>query len=411
MKKRIISLALAMVMVSSVTAFAATENSISDMKKVYSNTKLEGGKAPELVIEPKASTKSGDAAFMLKLDNAKWLCEEEGSFADGVDYELLGETAMFVTVDGEKFDLAAEELVIPLEVELGDMGTASVTVDARNSTITEGTYIFAYSPYPETKITLSTIEEGGYTLKFEDEYVGLVSLTDYFELELSEGFVFEKAGDVYGEGKYDDKVKFKIDKENPSKARVSLKTPVNGGKGKMVVEDIRVKATDEAKAGYVMLSVDPVYVKNNEAQFRLFFYEKEQPSAAKTEITFGAGERFYTAGGQKIEMDAAATIDKNSRVIIPARYLANALGVNDTNIKWTDADGGKVLIYKDGVTVEAKPGEKYVVVDGKHIELDTSAVIIDERIYLPLRGIANALGVADSDIAWDDKTKTATIYR
>ena len=167
MKKRIISLALAMVMVSSVTAFAATENSISDMKKVYSNTKLEGGKAPELVIEPKASTKSGDAAFKLKLDNAKWLCEEEGSFADGVDYELLGETAMFVTVDGEKFDLAAEELIIPLEVELGDMGTASVTVDARNSTVSEGTYVFAYSPYPETKITLSTIEVGGHGVRSE----------------------------------------------------------------------------------------------------------------------------------------------------------------------------------------------------------------------------------------------------
>ena len=407
MKKRILSLALAMVMASSVTVLAATENSISNMKKVYNNTKLEGGSAPELVIEPKASTKSGDAAFKLKLDNAKWLCEEEGSFAEGVEYELLGETAMMVTVDGEKFDLAAEKLVIPLEVEVGDMGIASVIVDSRNSTVSEGTYVFAYSPYPETKITLSTIEDGRYTLKFADEYVGLVSFKEYFELKLPEGFVFEKAADVYGGGKYEGKVEFNIDKENPSKAKIALKTPVNGGKGEMIIENIKIKAIEGAKAGYVMLSVNPLFAKNNEAQFRLFFHSAEELPV----VTFGAGERFYTAGGNKIEMDAAVTIDKNNRVIIPARYLANALGVDDESIKWTDADGGKVLIYKDGVTVEAKPGEKYIVVGGKHIELDTSAVIIDERIYLPLRAIANALGVADSNISWDDATKTATIRR
>ena len=43
--------------------------------------------------------------------------------------------------------------------------------------------------------------------------------------------------------------------------------------------------------------------------------------------------------------------------------------------------------------------------------MDTSAVIIEDRIYLPLRAIANALGVSDENISWNSATKTASITR
>jgi len=176
-----------------------------------------------------------------------------------------------------------------------------------------------------------------------------------------------------------------------------------------------VKALEEAKQGAIKLLVKAAYGESDALEFELFNYvsesEEEKP-LEKTAVTFKAGEKYYTVNEQKIAMDAAVTIDEHSRVIMPARYLANALGVNDTNIQWLEDEiGGKAVIYKNGVTVEARPGEKFITVDGKHIDLDTSAVIIDDRIYLPLRAIANALGVADSDISWDDETKTATIMR
>ncbi|MBR2593119.1 MAG: InlB B-repeat-containing protein [Firmicutes bacterium] len=50
--------------------------------------------------------------------------------------------------------------------------------------------------------------------------------------------------------------------------------------------------------------------------------------------------------------------------------------------------------------------------NGKNMELD-SAPFIDEndRTMLPVRVVANALGISDADIVWDDNTKTASFTR
>ena len=49
---------------------------------------------------------------------------------------------------------------------------------------------------------------------------------------------------------------------------------------------------------------------------------------------------------------------------------------------------------------------------GRNMEMD-SAPFIDEndRTMLPVRVVANALGISDDDIAWDDATKTACFTR
>ncbi|MBQ7242244.1 MAG: InlB B-repeat-containing protein, partial [Firmicutes bacterium] len=50
--------------------------------------------------------------------------------------------------------------------------------------------------------------------------------------------------------------------------------------------------------------------------------------------------------------------------------------------------------------------------NGKNMEMD-SAPFIDEndRTMLPVRVVANVLGISDADIAWDDNTKTASFTR
>ncbi|MBR2594624.1 MAG: copper amine oxidase N-terminal domain-containing protein, partial [Firmicutes bacterium] len=59
-----------------------------------------------------------------------------------------------------------------------------------------------------------------------------------------------------------------------------------------------------------------------------------------------------------------------------------------------------------------KIGSAKYQLKGADMEMD-SAPFIDEndRTMLPVRVVANALGISDDDIAWDDETKTASFTR
>ncbi|NCB42543.1 MAG: copper amine oxidase N-terminal domain-containing protein [Clostridia bacterium] len=50
-----------------------------------------------------------------------------------------------------------------------------------------------------------------------------------------------------------------------------------------------------------------------------------------------------------------------------------------------------------------------VLVDGKKVESEVPAVIVDGYTMLPFRSIFNALGVHDSSIVWDQGSKTIQV--
>ncbi|MBR2593287.1 MAG: InlB B-repeat-containing protein [Firmicutes bacterium] len=62
--------------------------------------------------------------------------------------------------------------------------------------------------------------------------------------------------------------------------------------------------------------------------------------------------------------------------------------------------------------IEIRIGSTKYKLNGKDMEMD-SAPFIDEndRTMLPVRVVANALGISDDDIAWDNETKTASFTR
>jgi hypothetical protein len=418
MKRKVLLSALIMSLMASSAVFASTDNSLSDSKKTLANTVFTGINAPKLVIKPNSGTAGGDAVFKLHLSNAEWKYDDSGSIEAGVEYTLLGDSDMVVTVDGTQFDLSTSTLMIPLNVEVIEEDNAFVTVEPMSSTVSAGTYQFAHTVYPQTEITVSDCdkESGKFTITAEDDYGYIFYARKCFKLTLPKGFEFEGYEKAVGEGKYNGKVDFSIDSKAPNVAYISTTADTSGGEGEMIVEGIKVKALPTALYGTVQLSVETAYGESDTLKFNLFEYEKaeEEKNYAdeKTKVVFKIGKKSYYVGREVIKMDASARVDENGRVIVPARYLANALGVNDTNIQWfADENGGRAVIIKNGKTIEARPGEKFLTVNGEKIAMDTSAVIIEDRIYLPLRAIANALDIKDSDITWSDEKKMAIIMR
>ena len=105
-------------------------------------------------------------------------------------------------------------------------------------------------------------------------------------------------------------------------------------------------------------------------------------------------------------MDAASYI-ANNRTYVPIRYIANACGVSDSDIVWSDANRTVTLTGKNTV-VKLTVGSNIIQTSTGTVTADVPVVIKDNRTYLPARFVANAFG---ADVTWDNATRTVTIAK
>ncbi|NMB34448.1 MAG: copper amine oxidase [Clostridium sp.] len=104
----------------------------------------------------------------------------------------------------------------------------------------------------------------------------------------------------------------------------------------------------------------------------------------------------------KIVFDAEPHIDGNSRTMVPIRFVSEALFAD---VGW-DGIKKKVTISKDNTQILLTIGQKSATVNGKHFELDSAPVIVQDRTFVPLRFIGDAFKAA---VEWDDKNRLVKI--
>ena len=121
---------------------------------------------------------------------------------------------------------------------------------------------------------------------------------------------------------------------------------------------------------------------------------------------FVIGEMKYTVNDAEKTMDVAPFIDANNRTMVPIRYVANALGVADSNITYDNASTTATISGPSNV-VNVRTGSKVLVASTGNITMDTTAVNSNGRLYVPVRFIANALG---AEVSWDPATKTVAVF-
>lgn len=129
------------------------------------------------------------------------------------------------------------------------------------------------------------------------------------------------------------------------------------------------------------------------------------PADEKKTAVFTIGESKFTLNGVDVTMDVAPYL-KNDRTYLPIRFVAQAVGVSDSNIMWNAADNSVVMIKGDRV-VKLVIGSTTMMVNGVAITMDVAPEIVAPgRTMLPLRWAAQALG---ANVAWDAATQTVTI--
>jgi|GEM_PF-1736628 len=100
----------------------------------------------------------------------------------------------------------------------------------------------------------------------------------------------------------------------------------------------------------------------------------------------------------------AAPIIRNSRTMLPVRFVAENLGAT---VGW-DGATSTVTVKTDTTTLEIKIGAATAKINGAEVTLDSPAFIENSRTYLPVRFVAENLG---AEVAWDGATSTATLTK
>lgn len=108
-------------------------------------------------------------------------------------------------------------------------------------------------------------------------------------------------------------------------------------------------------------------------------------------------------GKDTVWTDAAPFIDENGRTMVPLRAVGDALGLmvdwDNTSREAIFTNGTKTIYFPIGSTMAYTS-------DGQSIQMDTTAIIVNDRTYAPVRYLAEFFGFT---VGWNNETRTVII--
>lgn len=124
-------------------------------------------------------------------------------------------------------------------------------------------------------------------------------------------------------------------------------------------------------------------------------------SAASAKVT-------VKVDGKTVKFPDAQPYYEDSRVMIPVRFVSESLGAK---VKYSKTTVGKrvkrmVNIQHDGKQINMEVNSDAVLVDGKIVKLDVPARMQQERVFVPLRFVSEAL---DANVKWNQSQRLVTI--
>ena len=124
-------------------------------------------------------------------------------------------------------------------------------------------------------------------------------------------------------------------------------------------------------------------------------------TATVVKLTIGKAEGYVNGVAKALD---AAPIIRNSRTMLPVRFVAENLGAT---VGWDGATSTATL-ETPAKRIEIVIGSNVAKVNGVEVPLDSPAFIENSRTYLPVRFIAENLGAT---VGWDGATSTATLTK
>lgn len=128
-----------------------------------------------------------------------------------------------------------------------------------------------------------------------------------------------------------------------------------------------------------------------------------QAAQATNKAVFVVGASYYTVNGQTQQMDAAP-YNEDGRVMVPIRYLAEACGVQTSDIT---ASGNNIGLKMGDTTIALTVGSGALTVNGTTTYMDVAPEIMNGRSYLPARYVSQDLGYT---VDFDSTNNAVLVY-
>lgn len=409
-------------------------------------TSLSGDYAPIVYIGWSDDHKS-NLNFYATLEGAEWNYGKSGTIQQGVTYQKINSKTLMIYVkvgtgeDEIRFN-RGKNIHLPVDCTISDAGDIRLIIDSNGTTVSNANIVFAKGI--DGNLTVSSgrakLNSQGYLKKItvNDSSSQAYNAGSKIKLSLDSGFKFGENATVTGYGKFKDKVEFKLDTANQSIAYLVITEKTDKLGGSIAIENAYVKRNSTSKFNIAMLNVKfDKSVVPLDSNLAVISYSAEADTTTRettteattvstttvkdrvTENTTKPADVFqiqigadsYSINGINYPIDAAPYI-KNGRTMLPLRAVANAVGIDDANIRY-NAPTKTATLISDSTNIYVTSGEGSLVkeVNGTStsIEIDAPAEIRDGRIFLPFRAIANALGIDNSNISYNNKTKTVSI--
>ena len=358
--------------------------------------------------------------------NSNTLANYQSEDTSGFEFLVPGDSIDGVVSAGDWETGKANTVTfeIPVTVEAGFTGDITMNITGSKAGIEDTELVVATAEAPITVETATTNVKNG----VQTQTVADITITENFAGYMEDGdklyLGIDTLGLTEGSAAFESFDSIEVTDGNLEIGRCKIEKdeiliPIDGESTKVSTIELKgltlVLNRTLPEGGYDLQAKGDAVVKNdtyNAGDFSDVAATAEDylvittpaDDAAGVNATFTDGQASYTVDGQTVTMDVAPYIDSNNRMLVPIRYAANAMGVSDDNIQWNSYTQTGTISGAMGV-VRVTVGSTNLITSNGTITMDTVAVNTNNRIYVPVRYIANALGAS---VSWDPATRTAT---
>ena len=124
--------------------------------------------------------------------------------------------------------------------------------------------------------------------------------------------------------------------------------------------------------------------------------ETSAPTAKPKKLTVETGNAVTVKvdSADVVFPDAQPFVDENGRTQVPIRAVSEML---DCKVDWDDTSKTATITKENGDVVKVTLGSDVLTVNNKLSQMDTTAIIKDDRTFIPVRFVAEALGL---EVEW-----------